>query len=287
MMLGSRRDGQHTAVALMTRGRCGGRHASTGSVAAITAAPCSSPSADRDSGARLGEQPFGRAERTVDAGQRGAGRPGIGVSTHRPSVGDPGGAAGDVWALAARHRRRESHQQVRARTLERAVERPHPVQARRSSGRQRPAIERGGHRPAGDKGAVACVETRELRHAHRGVEAADGPAVWDVRGEDDPLGGDSCEQLDDIQRREAGRVVQDVRMICEPVREHALIGKGGVCQDERHVRKAPWRGPRVDPSEASRGQRGPGSGRPHPGRRRRSLRRPHSRTRKPARAGAT
>jgi len=27
-------------------------------------------------------------------------------------------------------------------------------------------------------------------------------------------------------------------MICEPVREHALIGKGGVCQDERHFRKA-------------------------------------------------
>ena len=109
----------------------------------------------------------------------------------------------------------------------------------RSSWRQRPAIERGGHRPAGDKAAFACVETREFRHAHRGVEAADGPAVRDVGGEDDPLGGDSCEQLDDIQRREAGRVVEDVRMICEPVREHALIGKGGVCQDERHVRKAP------------------------------------------------
>ena len=28
-------------------------------------------------------------------------------------------------------------------------------------------------------------------------------------------------------------------MICEPVREHALIGQGGVCQDERHVREAP------------------------------------------------
>ena len=27
-------------------------------------------------------------------------------------------------------------------------------------------------------------------------------------------------------------------MICEPVREHALIGQGGVCQDERHVGKA-------------------------------------------------
>jgi hypothetical protein len=91
---------------LMARSRL--RHGSTGSVAAITGA-VQQPEGRQRQWRRLREQPFGRAERTVDARQRGDGRPRIGVSTHGPSVCDPRSAADDVWALAARHRRREAH----------------------------------------------------------------------------------------------------------------------------------------------------------------------------------
>ena len=111
------------------------RHASTGvstgSVAAITAAPCSSPSADSDSGGGCVSSRSAVLSALSMRASAGPAGPGSGSRHTGPSVGDPWGASGDVWALAARHRRRESHQQVRARPLERAVERPHPVQARR------------------------------------------------------------------------------------------------------------------------------------------------------------
>ena len=69
-------------------------------------------------------------------------------------------------------------------------------------------------------------------HAQRHVERGGGQAVGGVGGEHDPLGRHAREQLDHVEREEAGDVVEHARMVGQARGEDPLVADRAVGEDQ-------------------------------------------------------
>jgi hypothetical protein len=76
------------------------------------------------------------------------------------------------------------------------------------------------------------------RHAQRHVQGGGGQPVRWIGGEHDPLGRHAREQLDHVEREEAGGVVQHARMVGQPRGEDPLVADRAVRQDQDGARMA-------------------------------------------------
>ena len=98
--------------------------------------------------------------------------------------------------------------------------------------------------------------------AQRQVQRALRPPVRRVRGEHDPLGRHAREQLDDVEREEAGDVVEHARVIGQHRGQDALVADRAVREDQHDLGVAQRQlGEPLSRSAAGRGRRGSGSAR--------------------------
>ena len=70
------------------------------------------------------------------------------------------------------------------------------------------------------------------RHAQNHVQRGGGQAVRRIGGEHDPLGRHPREQLDDVERKEAGGVIQDAGVLGQASREDPLVADRAVGEDQ-------------------------------------------------------
>ena len=96
----------------------------------------------------------------------------------------------------------------------------------------------------------------------RQVERGRRQAVGRVGGEHDPLGGHAREQLDHVERKEAGDVVQHARMVGQARGQDALVADRAVSEDQHGSGVAQREvGEPVGRAAAARARRGSGSAR--------------------------
>ena len=80
------------------------------------------------------------------------------------------------------------------------------------------------------------VKARVLGRLEDHVEAGGGTAVRGIGGEHDPLGRDPREQLEHVEREEAGAVVEHSGVVREPGRDQRLVADRAVREDQDHRR---------------------------------------------------
>ena len=76
------------------------------------------------------------------------------------------------------------------------------------------------------------------RHAQSHVQGGRRHAIGRVGGKDDALGGHAREELDHVQREEAGDVVQNARVLSKAGRDDSLVADRPVRQDQHGPRMA-------------------------------------------------
>ena len=96
-------------------------------------------------------------------------------------------------------------------------------------------VQQGCHRLPQQRARGSLVEPGLVRDAQRQVERGGGHPVWRIRREHDALGGHAREQLDHVDREEAGDVVQHARMVGQARCEDALVADGAVRQDQHRL----------------------------------------------------
>ncbi len=163
---------------------------------------------------------------------------GVGPARGRGRPRSPCRASPGLLDDAREQRRADEARVVRrrapgARELDRAAA---PRSAVRAAGHGRRAA-RPSCRPA--PRVVAASSRPRLRgDAQRHVEGRRGHAVGRVGGEHDPLGGHAREQLDHVEREEAGDVVEHARVVGQARGEDALVADRAVREDQHRARMA-------------------------------------------------
>ena len=96
-------------------------------------------------------------------------------------------------------------------------------------------VEQAGDGLAEQPAGGALVETRVRGQAQRHVERALRQPVGGIRGEHDPLGRRASEQLDDVQREEAGDVVEHAWVLGQHRGQDALVANRAVREDQHDL----------------------------------------------------
>ena len=138
----------------------------------------------------------------------------------------------------AREQRRADEARVAVDARQAARQRDRGAAPRRRHGRQPAAVEQRRHRAAEHRLRRGLVEAGLAGHAQRHVERRRGQAVGRVGGEHDPLGGHAREQLDHVEREEAGDVVEHARVVGQARGQDALVADRAVREDQHRARVA-------------------------------------------------